>query len=417
MAGLCAAFVVILSLGVTPLTLADTVGEKKKLDTDIAALRLALEGTSRDLANAFVELQRTRAQLPRARRALAAADAARAAADRQNQAMAAAVAVAEANEAQARDVLAKNARQRQAVRDQLGNLAREDYQKGRVSGLAIALEATSPEELTDRILMMDTVMRVRRTTLRGLDTIRAQGRAAEAHLVAVRRQVAGLKVEAEASLARATAARGTAAAAKTRLDRLYAAQSRYEETVVAKKARQLANLRKMQAQSESLTRVLAARARAAREAAARSGRQPGSGSAQQGGGTGSLSYPVNAPVSSQFGPRVDPVLRVWRLHAGIDFAVGCGSPIYAAAAGDVIMTTPESQSGGYGNRLVIDHGFHRGFDLTTTYNHLTRFVVTSGRVARGQLVAYSGTTGFSTGCHLHFETRQDGTPVNPGRWL
>ena len=81
------------------------------------------------------------------------------------------------------------------------------------------------------------------------------------------------------------------------------------------------------------------------------------------------------------------------------------------------MTTPESQSGGYGNRLIIDHGIQRGVDLTTTYNHLTSFVVTSGHVARGQVVAYSGTTGFSTGCHLHFETREDGVPVNPRLWL
>ena len=115
--------------------------------------------------------------------------------------------------------------------------------------------------------------------------------------------------------------------------------------------------------------------------------------------------------------RFDPVMRTWRLHAGIDFAANCGSPVYAAAAGDVIMVTPESASGGYGNRLIIDHGIQRGVDLTTTYNHLTSFVVTSGHVARGQVVAYSGTTGFSTGCHLHFETRQDGVPVNPRLWL
>jgi murein DD-endopeptidase MepM/ murein hydrolase activator NlpD len=81
------------------------------------------------------------------------------------------------------------------------------------------------------------------------------------------------------------------------------------------------------------------------------------------------------------------------------------------------MAIPESASGGYGNELVIDHGLIRGVDLTTTYNHLSSFLVTGGHVSRGQVVAYSGTTGFSTGCHLHFETRQDGTPVNPRNWL
>lgn len=132
---------------------------------------------------------------------------------------------------------------------------------------------------------------------------------------------------------------------------------------------------------------------------------------------GALSYPVNAPVSSEFGWRVHPIYGTRRLHAGIDFAAPCGTPVYAAAAGEVIMATPESASGGYGNRLVIDHGLTRGVYLATTYNHLSRFVRTGGHVARGQLVAYSGTTGTSTGCHLHFETRQDGTPVNPRLWL
>ena len=115
--------------------------------------------------------------------------------------------------------------------------------------------------------------------------------------------------------------------------------------------------------------------------------------------------------------RFHPILGFTRLHAGIDFAANCNTPVFAVASGEVIMATPESQTGGYGNQLVIDHGLHGGVGLTTTYNHLTRFVVTGGRVSRGQVVAYSGTTGTSTGCHLHFETRQDGTPVNPRLWL
>ena len=422
MVGLCAALAVALSLGLVPLSSADTAGDKKKLDANIAALRIALEGTSQDLAKAFLELQRTKALLPRARQELTAADAAQSVADRHNQTMAAALAVAEANAAKATDALVQNARDSQDAHDQLGNLVRDDYQQGGVSGLSIALEATSPQDLTNRIIMMDTVMRVRRATLRGLDTMRAQGEAAQAYLVAVRRQVAALKVQAQAALATATAARKTAAAAKAKLDLLYAAQTRYEAAVAAKKAAEIANLKKMQAQSDLLTRQLAARAKAAREAAARAAaargaRQPVPRSVPQGIRSGFLSYPSNAPVSSEFGMRFHPVLRIWRLHAGIDFAANCGSPVYAAAGGDVIMATPVSQSGGYGNQLVIDHGLQRGVDLTTTYNHLSSFVVTGGHVERGQLVAYSGTTGLSTGCHLHFETRQDGTPVNPRVWF
>ena len=415
------------SLGLAPASTADTRSDKKKLDADIAQLRTQLEGTSIDLANAFIELKRTSAELPGAQQALVVATAAQVVADRHNDEVATALAIAQANEAKAADELARIARDTQAAEDQLGNMARDAYQQGGVSGLSIALEATSPEDFTNRMVMMDTVIRVRSATLRGLDTMRAEGKAVQAHLVAVRQQVAELKVQAEAALAQATTAREMAAAAKTKLDLLYAAQTRYAATVAAKKATEITSINKMQAQSNLLQRILAARAkaarakaareRAAREAAARAAHRPVPQSSSPGFSNGFLSRPVNAPVSSEFGMRFDPVMQRYQLHAGIDFAANCGTPVHAAADGDVIMAIPESASGGYGNELVIDHGFLRGVDLTTTYNHLTSFVVTGGHVARGQIVAYSGTTGFSTGCHLHFETRQDGTPVNPRNWL
>ncbi|HEY7719457.1 MAG TPA: M23 family metallopeptidase, partial [Pedococcus sp.] len=74
-------------------------------------------------------------------------------------------------------------------------------------------------------------------------------------------------------------------------------------------------------------------------------------------------------------------------------------------------------AGGYGNQLVVAHGVHSGVDLATTYNHLSSYRRTSGRVSRGEVIAYVGTTGTSTGCHLHFETREDGNPVDPRKWL
>jgi len=415
-------------VGLAPLSSADTRGDKKKLDADIARLRTQLDDTSQDLANAFIELYRTKASLPGAQQALTAAGAAQVVADRRNDEVATALALAVANEAKAADTLARNLRDTQEVQDQLGNTARDAYQQGDVSSLSIALEAQSPEDFTNRIVMLDTILRVRAATLRGLDTKRAEGNAVRAHLVAVRQQVAALKVEAEAALAKATAARVTAEAAKTKLDLLYAAQTRFAASVEAKKATELTNVKKMQAQADSLQRVLvarakaarakAARARAAREAAARAAGRPVERSASQGSTSGSLYYPVYGGwVSSPFGMRLDPVLGIWRLHAGIDIAASCGTPVYAAADGEVIMATPTWASGGYGNRLVIDHGIQRGINLTTAYSHLSSFAVTQGPVTRGQLVAYVGTTGLSTGCHLDFQTREDGIPVNPRSWL
>jgi murein DD-endopeptidase MepM/ murein hydrolase activator NlpD len=130
--------------------------------------------------------------------------------------------------------------------------------------------------------------------------------------------------------------------------------------------------------------------------------------------SGYLDHPSNAPVTSSFGYRLHPVLGTQRLHAGMDYGGACGSPVYAPASGTVIAT-PVTEGGG--NKLVIDHGVQRGVNLTTTYAHLQGYAVRSGSVSRGQVIAYTGTTGLSTGCHLHFETRENGIPVDPRTWL
>jgi murein DD-endopeptidase MepM/ murein hydrolase activator NlpD len=119
-------------------------------------------------------------------------------------------------------------------------------------------------------------------------------------------------------------------------------------------------------------------------------------------------------VSSEFGMRYHPILDYWRLHSGRDYAVPCGTPVLAAANGTVISA---GWGGGYGNRVVVDHGYERGVGLASTYNHLSRIVEHGGSVQRGQLIGYSGTTGSSTGCHLHFETLENGNFVDPRRWL
>ena len=134
------------------------------------------------------------------------------------------------------------------------------------------------------------------------------------------------------------------------------------------------------------------------------------------GGGGFLSYPVNNTyVTSPYGMRLHPILHIWELHDGTDFHAPCGTPVYAAAAGRV---TSEYYNTGYGNRVIIDHGYVHGVSLWTSYNHLTSFVAHVGEhVNRGELVAYSGTTGYSTACHLHFMVYVNGSTVDPMTWL
>ncbi|MGE4340520.1 MAG: M23 family metallopeptidase, partial [Pigmentiphaga sp.] len=115
--------------------------------------------------------------------------------------------------------------------------------------------------------------------------------------------------------------------------------------------------------------------------------------------------------SSSFGPRFDPINRRRAFHEGIDFAAPRGTPIYAAAGG-VVRTAKYLR--GYGNTIEIDHGDR----LTTRYAHASRLLVKSGQVIkRGQQVATVGSTGRSTGPHLHFEVRVDGQAADPRLYL
>ncbi len=121
--------------------------------------------------------------------------------------------------------------------------------------------------------------------------------------------------------------------------------------------------------------------------------------------------PVNAPMSSRFGYRVHPIFGDTRLHTGLDFAAGAGTPIRAAGPGRVVWA---GARGGYGNLVAIDHGN----GLATLYAHQSRIDVTIGqRVVTGEVLGLVGSTGFSTGPHLHFETRELGTPADPQLYL
>ncbi len=121
--------------------------------------------------------------------------------------------------------------------------------------------------------------------------------------------------------------------------------------------------------------------------------------------------PVEGRLTSKFGMRLHPVLGYRKLHDGTDFGAACGAPIRAAADG---VVTERYFNRGYGHRLMIDHGKVAGSYVTTGYNHATHYIVSVGtRVKQGQVVGYVGSTGYSTGCHLHLMVWQNGKVVNP----
>jgi murein DD-endopeptidase MepM/ murein hydrolase activator NlpD len=414
----CAAGLVV--TGALPAPAADDPGARKRVvDRKIDALENHLDDTSAALDTAYSKLNATKSKLPGAQAALEKAQASAEAADHAHAVVA-------------------------AGRKRIAQFAAQIYQEQGFGQLDVALSSTEPQQFADRLAMVDTVLDVQSSTMTRLTTEQANLTAMEDHLSALRADSDAKKKAAAAALAKAQAARDASAKAKADLEALAAQQQKqtaaFEDQVAADKKQ----LSAMKSEQAKLQRILAARAAEARRKAAEAARKRaaaeaaarkraaqqnkpapppapsgGSSSGSSGGGSSSSSGYLSRPVrtgwvSSEFGMRFHPIYHEWRLHSGRDYAVPCGTPVYASAGGTVIMA---GWGGGYGNRIVIDHGLVRGSGLASTYNHLSRIVTGGGHVSRGQLIGYSGTTGTSTGCHLHYETLQNGSFVDPRGWL
>lgn len=180
-------------------------------------------------------------------------------------------------------------------------------------------------------------------------------------------------------------------------------QAGYEKGVKIEKERQARLARERAAAAAAAARALPAAATAG---------VPASGGGASGGGAANSSgwvRPAAGFQSSPYGLRVDPYTHVYTLHAGVDLAPACYSPIYAAASGTVTFA---GNGGGYGNEVILDNGG----GISTAYGHIVNggIMVAAGQhVTAGQQIAQVGSTGWSTGCHLHFETRVNGAAVDP----
>lgn len=132
--------------------------------------------------------------------------------------------------------------------------------------------------------------------------------------------------------------------------------------------------------------------------------------------SGGFIMPVSgARITSPYGSRIHPIFKSRIFHTGIDYGVPYGTPIKAANSGKVIYS---GWYGGYGKVVIIDHGSCTGAPTTTLYAHMSKQAVEVGQtVSRGQIIGYVGSTGYSTGPHLHFEVRINGKHQNPNNYL
>jgi len=129
------------------------------------------------------------------------------------------------------------------------------------------------------------------------------------------------------------------------------------------------------------------------------------------GSTGSMLWPAEGPITSPFGWRTHPIFGTQRYHSGIDIGADYGDAVLAADGGVIIFA---DWMGGYGKAVIVEHGN----GISTLYGHNSELLVSDGqRVRKGEIIARVGSTGYSTGPHLHFEVRQDGSPVSPMNYL
>jgi murein DD-endopeptidase MepM/ murein hydrolase activator NlpD len=367
-----------------------------------------LAAATRALTAANETLAAARARLADARAGLAAAEQQLAAARAEDQRMQEALAAAQARLAQARTDLDQGkqavADQRRRVRDSFADLVEQG--DPRLLAIGALLNARTPEDIARQRELNDTVLASQAADYQSLRTaevlltVRAKEvkRATDA-VAAQRRQAADHLVVVQGLEQRATAARDAVAAQTAQAAQAQVAARSARRVAVRARAHDLAVLRALKAQEEKIKQQILAQAR-----------KDGSRSVGQTDGM-FLSPVADTYVTSPYGWRKHPIYGYWGLHDGDDFHAPCGVPLRAVETGRVLS---EYSSSVWGNRLYLSLGNINGHNYTVIYNHISRYAAREGQVvARGETVAYAGTTGWSTACHLHFTVLKDGDPVDP----
>ncbi|QZN87470.1 peptidoglycan DD-metalloendopeptidase family protein [Cellulomonas sp. C5510] len=381
-------------------------------------LRASIEGLSADLGQAVADLAATEARLPAAQEQLRLAQDELQAAERRALMLQTRLTDATNEQVAIGEEIATMATREDEVRASVGQLARQAYMDGgQASTLAVVLDAQDLQEFTQAMQATATAQRLQTRVLDELTTMGAAARNAEARLAAVTDQIAELKVEADVEVARADEARVEAAAREDEIETLIAQQQATQQRLAGMKAQAEAEQaeadRQRAALEDELAAIIAEQQRAAAATPDRPAAPPPSSS------TGAIfANPTSINpmyVTSNYGMRLHPILGYERLHAGIDLRTYCNTPLYAPR--DATVQWAQWRNG-FGNQVMLNYGSVNGQPLMSSSNHMTSFTVSTGQqVNQGDLIGYSGNTGLSTACHLHFEVYQNGSTINPAPLL
>jgi murein DD-endopeptidase MepM/ murein hydrolase activator NlpD len=404
-----AAVALVIGITATPVAAArdrdDIERERAENQKELEQLRVELEGTSQELQDAYLRLEAANKELPLAEATLAAAQAEYAAAQQELEETVAALDQAEAQREEVSAQLADDIALIAESRQSLGALARDAVMghAAASSDLMVLLGASSIDDAAKDLMAAGTAARSREAIITRSQQSAAVNKNRKARLETVTAEIAELRIKAEEAVARAESARNAAEEAKRALEELTASLEQLAADLEAQKEAAQAKQAEAEAEDQRLRDELD---KALAEEARKAGLAPGGGggAAPPPATPGFFGRPLSSiSVASPFGWRIHPISGTRRHHDGVDLSAGCGAPIFATAAGTVIYT---GYSGGYGNRTVVSHGNVNGQLMFSTYNHQQNggILVSVGEsVSKGQNIGLVGTTGASTGCHLHFE--------------
>lgn len=383
--------------------------ERKKLEAQQAAskkkqaeLAAQLEGVNANLVQLAVALEQTKAAIPVAQTEVANAQAKLADAQAKHQQIQSRLEIANRQKQELREQIAQGEQTIEKTQVAIGQMARMAYRGAMLetSPLSLLLDSQSLDELTLRAQVAATATKSQNRAIVEAQEANAANNNARARQEAVTVKIGELETQAQQAVQAADEAR---AEQQRKLGEFQELQQKQ----VAQQG-QLNNQRaafEKQIADEQATQAAAA----ARIAALN--QQPDAMPARSISG-GIFGAPLSSlTVTSPYGYRVHPITKTRRLHAGTDFGIGCGTPIYASQSGTVTFAGWEGTGG---KSTYINHGTINGSKWQTTYRHQSQFKVSVGAsVQKGQVIGLVGSTGGSTGCHLHFEVWQNGKTINP----
>ena len=354
-----------------------------------------LDNANAKVSKALSAYRKAQAELDKAKAVYATAKSNSDRAHNADLAAAAALREAEARTDAARKKLEETKQKLMGEQRLVAQLISQVYRSGPMSQLNVLLGSDSPQDLTERLQTLSTWTRNKADVIDNLTEVKAKVSAQAFALAQLEAQVAKKKEEVHARAVEASVAAQQAKDAKAKVDA--AAAVRAAALKEAEKHRDAVKKRYDQLRAEQ----------ARLQAQAKSGSKLGANLVF----TGEMILPVNGRISGNVGPRIHPVYGYRSCHTGMDIAASSGTTIKAASDGIVVSVL---NGGAYGKHTLIAHGS----GLTTMYAHQLSTSVKPGQsVKAGQKIGEVGSTGWSTGPHLHFEVRIDGTAYNPMGWF